>query len=81
MTELGLRDNLGSDPRLQIRLDDEDDAFYSWFTTVSGWVLGISGKAGEFPVWLFSDASSPTGGPRTDRRWASAVGDPSPPDW
>ena len=81
VSELGLRESLGSDPRLHIHLDDEDDAFYSWFTTVSGWVFGIAGKAGEFPVWQFSDASPPTGGPRTDHRWASAVGDPSPPDW
>jgi hypothetical protein len=80
-SELGLRDELGQDPRLRIITSENGRRYQAWFVTVSGWVFGIAGRNGEYPAWLYSSDTQPKGPPERDEGWAHVVNDAAHSDW
>ena len=67
--------------QLVLHVAEDGQRHHVWVRTVTGFVLGLADRDGEWVRWTYAGEESPEGGLGTGADWRLPATDPALPDW
>lgn len=69
------------DRRVEIRVTEDAQQYWVCETTPTGFVFGVAGRSGDYPVWQYQGEEPPEGGIDSGSDWRHVASDPAPSEW
>ena len=66
---------------IELRVRSDNQAWYAWRPTPSGWFFAVGGDENLTTEWQYDGVEPPATFPTEEAGWTNATRNPSPPEW